>query len=285
MYNWSIGPSNQPHHTYIMSTWTITFGEVVENHAGMQQLGTRAPHGFSYDEVITAGSVAQSAGYQVEYYDLATALTEEQKALLPAADVKSACVIVVRQGARLFFDEKDYPKFVKEVEATKDMVDKKAIMRGRVVNKHARWNLCYADVHQEPNIEEGKGTIVAFSEVPWLNQMRTLLPQVLGANATNLLAELNYYFDVKKCGIGFHGDTERRYVVGVRIGAPLPLYYQWYHQSKPIGETIKVDLQGDDFYVMAEKATGTDWKTRKIPTLRHAAGYDKKYITPKKVAS
>lgn len=32
---------------------------------------------------------------------------------------------------------------------------------------------------------------------------------------------------------------------------------------------------------MGEKAAGTDWKTRKTPTLRHAAGYAKKYVVPK----
>lgn len=154
-------------------------------------------------------------------------------------------------------------------------------VRGRVVNKHARWNLCYADTHQVADIAAGKGTILAFDEVPCLNQVRTVLPCILGEAAKGLFAELNYYYDVKECGIGFHGDTERRLVVGVRIGATLPLHYQWYHQSKPIGPNIKLEINGDDFYVMGEKAVGTDWKTRKTPTLRHAAGYAKKYVVPK----
>lgn len=29
---------------------------------------------------------------------------------------------------------------------------------------------------------------------------------------------------------------------------------------------------------MGHTAAGTDWKRKTIPTLRHAAGYDKKYI-------
>lgn len=35
-------------------------------------------------------------------------------------------------------------------------------------------------------------------------------------------------------------------------------------------------------YIMSEKAVGYDWKKRKIPTLRHAAGADKYLIIKEK---
>ncbi len=38
--------------------------------------------------------------------------------------------------------------------------DSKAYMYGRVVNKYARHNLCFADEPQEPNYEEGKGRVI-----------------------------------------------------------------------------------------------------------------------------
>ena len=41
--------------------------------------------------------------------------------------------------------------------------DKKTLFRGKVVDKNARWNLCYSDFEQEPDLENGKGTVVAFS--------------------------------------------------------------------------------------------------------------------------
>ncbi len=34
---------------------------------------------------------------------------------------------------------------------------KKAFMRGRVVNKKARWNNCYADFDQQPDYENRRG--------------------------------------------------------------------------------------------------------------------------------
>ena len=85
---------------------------------------------------------------------------------------------------------------------------------------------------------------------------------------------------MSKCGIGFHGDSERKKVIGVRLGASIPLHFQWFHKSKPIGERVKIMLSHGDMYVMSEKATGYDWKSSSKITLRHAAG-SKKYLTIK----
>ena len=80
----------------------------------------------------------------------------------------------------------------------------------------------------------------------------------------------------KKCGIGFHGDSERKKVIACSLGASRPIHWQWYERSKPIGERIKFTLHNGDMYIMSEKTTGFDWKKRIIATLRHAAG--EKYV-------
>jgi len=61
----------------------------------------------------------------------------------------------------------------------------------------------------------------------------------------------------------------------------MPFHFQWFQNSKPIGTRIKLILNHGDMYIMSEKAVGFDWKKRKIPTLRHAAGSEK-YLTIKK---
>ena len=43
--------------------------------------------------------------------------------------------------------------------------DRQALMYGRVVNKKARWNLCFDDHPQEPDYAAGKGRIVSFATV------------------------------------------------------------------------------------------------------------------------
>lgn len=139
-------------------------------------------------------------------------------------------------------------------------------MYGRVVNKHMRWNLCFTDKEQNPEYENKKGRIVAFNQVPVTNFIRKGLQRILNRK---LFAEGNYYYDLKTCGIGWHGDTERSVVIGCRIGDSLPLFFRWYLQGIPIGDEIKINLNGGDMYLMSEKAVGQDWRKRTVPTLRH----------------
>ena len=120
--------------------------------------------------------------------------------------------------------------------------------------------------------------------------MRKCLPFYFGDKGANLLAEGNYYYEVKKkkkedwiegrCGIGQHGDAERSIVIAARLGATFPLEYNWFLKSKPIGKRMHVDLHHGDLYAMSSKAVGRDWKKKLIPTLRHAAGA-KKYLNAK----
>ena len=116
--------------------------------------------------------------------------------------------------------------------------------------------------------------------MPLLSKIRDTLPTFLGNKATEMACEGNYYYDVSKCRIGFHGDGERKRVVGLRLGASIPLHYQWFQKSRPVGERSIIMLNHGDLYVMSEKAVGTDWLYKNTLTLRHAAG-SKKYTTIK----
>lgn len=158
----------------------------------------------------------------------------------------------------------------------------KAFMYGRVVQKHARHNLCFGETSQKADFENGKGTIFAFTELPLLNQLRQSFGEIIGEKGRGLVAEGNYYYDLATTGISLHGDEERKKVIGVRLGSPFPLYYQWFERSQPIGHMGGLVLNHGDIYVMSEKTVGADWKKKTVPTLRHAAGYNKKYTQIKK---
>ena len=51
------------------------------------------------------------------------------------------------------------------------------------------------------------------------------LPEIIGDIGQDLQAERNYYYDRNKCGIGYHGDSERLKVIVVRLGKTIPLCY------------------------------------------------------------
>ena len=93
-----------------------------------------------------------------------------------------------------------------------------------------------------------------------------------GPKTQGLNMEGNYYYNNAVCGIGFHGDTERRKVIGIRLGANLPIHFQRFLRHQTYGDPYVIPLDGGDMYVMSEKAVGADWKSSSILTLRHAVG-------------
>ena len=259
------------HANEIKKVYTITFSEVVENHARMQQIGTVAEKGYSTDEMRELQDTFPLK-VVTEWYDLGAQWHGEEK--------MEAAVLVIRKGVQYLLESTDTKALIAEHDSL--TMDKKAFMRGRVVNKHARWNLCFADFDQEPTYEEGKGRVVDYKHIPLTSTIRSKIGSWMKGSA-HLNSEANYYYDISKCGIGFHGDAERVTVIGARMGEAMPLYFQWFQHSEPVGERIKVALGDGDMYIMSEKAVGHDWMKKKIPTLRHATGCDKYTLFKPKV--
>jgi len=267
------------------STFTLTYGDCAENHRGMQMIGKMGSAGFTHAELLVAQAWFTSRGIETTVFELDGRPAAESAAVGgggAAATVtktekekEKAYLLVARGGVNAILAEmgKTADDLFEE-QAALDM-DKKAFMYGRVVNKHARWNLCFGPEAQEANYEKGEGTIVPFDAVPYLEHIRQRLPVILGAAAEGLVVEGNYYYDSAKCGIGYHGDSERTKVVGVRLGKTMPICFQWYHKGEPVGENMRFELGHGDLYVMSDKAVGRDWKKRSAFTLRHAAGCEK----------
>ena len=249
-------------------TYTITFGDVAENHARMQKIGELAEHGWSREMLEHVQRQAEAEGIRTELVSLHTEW-------MGPGEVAEAWVLILRNGAQGIL----HPRTTKELMEENDQLDmdKHALMKGRVVNKHARWNLCFAEEDQEPEYETGKGRVVAWRHIPLVSMIREKIGDwTSGATERELLnGEANYYYDISTCGIGYHGDGERKKVFAVRMGASMPLYYQWYQYSMKVGDAIQIELHDGDMYMMSEKAVGFDWLKKNTPTLRHATGCKK----------
>ena len=159
-------------------------------------------------------------------------------------------------------------------------------VRGRPMNKLARTNLCFvAGREQKPAVLEGKGTIYDLKRMTVLNAAVERLREDIAKGLIEIgsktkviinVVEGNRYYDLKKTGIGFHGDTERVVVICLSIGGVrYPMRWQWFKDGMPVGKPIEIFLNSGDVYVMSEKAVGADWKKSSLYTLRHAAGADK----------
>jgi len=236
-------------------TITLTYGDVAENHVGMIKHGTLADRGLT-------GAQLMAVHKHMEPHS-------ELIALHTVPEHPEAFLLIIRGGVNLLLDGQ-YDQLLKEQSDLEP--DKKALMRGRVVNKKARHNLCFSEQAQEPDYAAGKGTVIAFESVPLTFRLKTVFEKLLGLES--LQCEGNYYYDVTlpNVGVGNHGDVERRVVIGVRLGRSMPIRFTWFHKFSPVSEPTTVMLDGGDIYMMSEKATGYDWHRSSILTLRHCAG-------------
>lgn len=251
-------------------TFTITFSNAVENHAGMEIISVKESRsesmGYSFDELVEAYYKFKEAGGDVDFVDLRSRCGID--ATQYADDPESyAYVLVVYNGCDVLKVDPD--SLYRE--QLRLEYDSKAFMKGRVVNKHARHNLCFTDQSSPADFENKKGTVVSFSELPRLKAVREKLSRYI-PRSTNLLAEGNKYYDIQKCYIGPHGDKERDKIVGVRLGETFPLHYQYYHRTQPVSDIYTMYLPHGSLYVMDRKAGGKDWRSSSILTIRHSAG-------------
>lgn len=256
-----------------MNSITITYGDQAEAHVGMKKNGRLAKEGLSVEELFIAKDMFEKEGGNVKMYNLLDLLNEEEI----AGNIEEAYIMVVENGVDTILKDIGKEKNDMYEEQCSLKPDKKYwdIRRKKTLNKHARWNLCFDEEGNEADFEgEHVGTIVSFKDVPITNKIRMDLVKYFGDKVTDIKAEGNYYYD-KKCGIGYHGDSERRITIGVRLGKDMSMCYQWYYMNKRVGKKLELILKSGTLYAMSSKAVGFDWKRRSIYTLRHAAGSEK----------
>ena len=143
-----------------------------------------------------------------------------------------------------------------------------------------------------PRGESVSGVVLPYDQVPAVKSVCDLLPSMLGNKAATLRAEVNFYGpeygadssrmtrqEFKKCGISWHGDSERPDVVGVVVGSTSKeLRFQAFQGERgqtPVGDRVVVRINSGDIYCMDEVACGHKWnddKKRCRVHYQHASG-------------
>lgn len=275
--------------TPFKGTITLTFGDVAESHVGMQHIGTMASQGFRYAELSQARRFFEERGCEVHIIHLNKFLPSSDAFDIPErlehlrvakedGDYQ-AWVLVVRNALNALTSDPNGKNLLAEMLMFDWDTKLYNTKRGVVQNKLARHNLNFSDQKQVANFEIGHGTTIPWIEVPLLRILKQKLTLPFGNAAQDLQCEGNLYYERGKTGLSFHGDTERRKVIGVRLGNPLNISWVWYYNDEPGGKSVQISLNPGDMYCMSEKAVGTDWRPnlalgirKKRYVLRHAAG-------------
>ena len=224
--------------------------------------GEEAPFGFSAAwlrercELINSESSAFSS-YMVDLTENCSIPCEE------------ACVMVVRPNSKATANA-----CLREVEGIQ--FDTFTSARGKVLNAHTRHIAFLGEEARSPDASTGEHTVLGWSQIPATERARQELDELLGGLPYVRSGCALKYPDLQKCGIGWHGDGERRQTIVYRVGSSSstrPLCFQWYAQGETVGPVVRVHLEHGDYLVSSSKAVGKDWRLRKVPTLRHATGF------------
>ena len=264
---------NKKMNTLVNDVYTLTFGDAGENNVGMEILGSvgEVGSGFNENDLKKYKAVFEKIGCKCELVKLNDFMGESY-----SDEVDDAFVLVIRNGVVAFDASSEcMKKEMRSFEWDKKYKDRR---RNKVLNKLARWNVMFGEEDRGSDYEGGKGTIKKyFGEI---KKVKNGLIKMLKAKGEGMVCEGNMYYDSKKCGIGWHGDSERKKVVGLRIGGSMVLKFRWFHKHKGVGKSFEVMLNDGDMYIMSEKSVGYDWKKSSIFTLRHSAGCNK-YVKDK----
>lgn len=263
-----------------MSAICITFGEQSENHVGMTKNGDGlSERGYSYQDLIMIKEKLSEKGIESNIVGLHDMITN--------VECEEAYVLFVNQAVQQLLSSKRERKLFTELSNLSWDTQYWDQRRSKVLNKQARYNLCFGDEYVTADFDNGNGTMIAYDMVPTLKSLRKKMMNIISSTVDNttLQTEGNYYYNIDKTGIGFHGDSERKRVIGINLSDAdgyREIHWRWFHKSNVLTLPFVQPLHTGDMYIMSEKASGYDWKKRNIPTLRHAAGgHNSKYLKTK----
>ena len=252
-------------------TWSLTIGNGGENHTGMEFLGKRRKKGEGWDinRLLGAKDLLENIfGKKVELFNL-NELCLEGVEIPEGKKPKDAYLMVVRN----FLTTEVHENFKKELSSYE--WDRKYFdtRRQKVLNKHARANVCYGKTGRASDFENKKGTIIGFDQSPLVGKLLKVVEMLM--DEQDLIVEGNQYDDATKNGIGPHGDTERVLVACLRVGYEMPMKFGMFWNCLMRGKSFETVINGGDLYFMSEEAVGARWKSKSKWMWRHAAGAKK----------
>jgi len=251
--------------------YAITFGEVAIFHVGGTELGAkRRDEGYSVNELK---NLKNFFGDNAEYISLDNKLPENLR------KGNEAGVLLIRysnNSENTIPISNDFANKLYEEQLSIDYDDKYFdSRRQKILNKKARKNIVFGNLKIEHSEDYKQPSVKSFNDLYYLFKFKNLLPSFFGKKAEELNAEGNFY-NHSKSGIGFHGDAERKIVICLSLGKSAILRFQWRlpFSSEHTYDPIDININHGDIYIMSEKATGFDWKSRSKVRVVHASGHE-----------
>jgi hypothetical protein len=266
-------------------TATVTFSQSTESHVGCVIHGIKATIGYDWNDLLRMQSAWTGESEIIALHDKCA--VDRRAWVLVLRAYSLGCVKT--ESLTREYGEMVFPH-----------LDRHFVSFGRVRQKHARGNAEIGPVATASdflNTQEGKvtrplsGVVIAFAETPKIHaaavHLRSLVQKEGCPFLPPLCAEINHYgpnlkdtnklHTADRCGIGFHGDSERPDVIGLVLGnISKELHFQAFCGANPTGLRFVLTLAPGDLYVLDSVACGHKWASERASEttvhFRHAAG-------------
>lgn len=231
----------------------LMFCDIANHGTGMQQFGTLCDSGFTNEHLLWMHSNINSDKSQI--YNVTSILP---KTLYEMPD----SYILVLKG---FFN--DQANHFWQTLLTSESSDGNSltgvnwdvnrINKGKLVFNKLGYKLLFYDLGSSWKFpfssQDNRGTIYNLKKIPTLDVFQEMLQQQVGFLP---VVDGTYFYDLNECFIPLHQVKDRKKIVGLGIGATMPLQFRWFHGSKSCSETMSIPIENGDLYIISEGAAG-----------------------------
>lgn len=247
--------------------YALTLGEQAEIRVGSTLMGKGlAKHGLSVGELKAIGEKIGGCDFRI----LSESLDKKNQ---PGNE---AAVLLIKNGVDRMVGEGSADAMLAEQQGVKYDTQYFDHRRQKTVTNRARLNVVFGSIGIPHSDDYSQGSVIGWDTVPTFSLLRATLPSFVGDKAKDLNGEGNFYHH-SDAYIGFHGDGERKIVIGTSLGKTSTLRFYWRAPHSSIAHKPPFDfvVEHGDIYIMSEKASGNDWRYRSKYRLVHAAGPEK----------
>ena len=270
--------------TFVFQTSPLSFGQLRELAARIDLPGTSV-------ELIDISAPLRNPP-TFEAWISALRARHKKKSPFKAPDASSlpeAGVLIIRNGVTVLSSKKKPSAQLYEEQMSQVRnYDGIYFDKGKTLVKRAFKTMQFGSEARTASPDYSQATVTAFDAVPVLQKMGNLLQRLLGFDASSFSARSNRYHTDRlepaddggkmKCvsGMGWHGD-ERTDLPSqsacLCLGEPGILSFVWRfpgHTKNCPTSIVSFDVNDGDIYILSDKATGFDWRSRSLLRVVHS---------------
>lgn len=231
----------------------LMFCDIANHGHGMQQIGNICDSGFTNEHLLWMCSNINSD--KAVLYNVTSILP---KTLYQIPD---SYVLVLKgfftEQANSLYQTMLTPEGSNGSFITGVNWDNERIHNGKLVSNRLGNKLLFYDLNSAwkypLSINDKCGTIYNSKLIPTLDLFQKMLQQQVGFLP---VVDATYYYNTKECFTPLHQVKDRKKIVGLGIGATMPLQFRWFHGSISCSDTMTIPIEHGDLYILSQGAAG-----------------------------